>query len=61
MKIDVVDDESNQLGDYIKELSGLYAARDKEIADAIQKIDQSYSSKIEEILSLIDNIKKMMS
>lgn len=60
MKVDSVDDESGQVGFYLKQLSDLYEKMDKEISDSIVEIEKKYKQEIDDLKQLIDSTKSLL-
>ena len=60
MKIDAVDDESGQVGFYIKQLSDLYEKMDTEISKAISEIEEKYSDEINNLKQIIESTKSLL-
>ncbi|MCK9531842.1 MAG: hypothetical protein M0R77_14965 [Gammaproteobacteria bacterium] len=60
MKIDAVDDESGQVGFYIKQLSDLYEKMDTEISKSISEIEKKYSDEINNLKQIIESTKSLL-
>lgn len=60
-KITSVDDPSGQIGEFLDQLSKLYAEYDQELNDAYSEVTAKYQPKIDELNDLITNLRSLLS